>query len=61
MQKITKQLIDINQQLSDSDIYAEQNKQKLQQLLLEKADLDKKHEADEFKWLETSEQLENIS
>jgi ATP-binding cassette subfamily F protein 3 len=58
MHKISKKLIKINQQLSDSDIYAEQNKEKLQQLLLEKAELDKTHEANELDWLETSEKLE---
>jgi len=61
MHKISEKLIKINQQLSDSDIYAEQNKQKLQQLLLEKAELDKTHEANELDWLETSEKLEEAS
>jgi ATP-binding cassette subfamily F protein 3 len=61
MQKITKKLVDINQQLSGSDIYGEQNKQKLQQLLLEKAELDKTHEANELDWLDTSEELEKFS
>jgi ATP-binding cassette subfamily F protein 3 len=61
MQKITKKLVVINQQLSDSDIYTEQNKKKLQQLLLEKAELDKNHEANELDWLDASEKLENIS
>ncbi|MFV9614806.1 MAG: ATP-binding cassette domain-containing protein [Gammaproteobacteria bacterium] len=58
MHKISNKLIKINQQLSDSDIYAEQNKQKLQQLLLEKAELDKTHEANELDWLDVSEKLE---
>ncbi|MDT8282509.1 MAG: ATP-binding cassette domain-containing protein [Gammaproteobacteria bacterium] len=61
MEKLSKKLAEIEKQLSDSAIYTEQNKQKLQQLLLEKAELDKKHEADEFDWLEHNEQLENIS
>ena len=61
MHKISNKLIEINQQLSDSDIYAEQNKQKLQQLLLEKAKLDKTHEASELDWLDTSEKLEKFS
>ncbi len=61
MEKLSKKLAEIEKQLSDSDVYTEQNKQKLQQLLLEKAELDKKHEADESDWLENNEQLENIS
>lgn len=61
MQKVTKKLVDINRQLSDSDIYGEQNKQKLQQLLLEKSELDKTHEASELDWFDTSEELEKLS
>jgi ATP-binding cassette subfamily F protein 3 len=61
MHKISEKLIIINQQLSDSDIYAEQNKQKLQLLLLEKAELDKTHEANELDWLDSSEELEKSS
>jgi ATP-binding cassette subfamily F protein 3 len=61
MHKISEKLIDINTQLSSSDIYAEQNKKKLQQLLLEKADLDKIHEMNELDWLDASEKLENSS
>ncbi|NOQ87933.1 MAG: ATP-binding cassette domain-containing protein, partial [Gammaproteobacteria bacterium] len=61
MHKISEKLTEINQQLSDGDIYAEKNKQKLQQLLLEKADLDKMHEANELDWFDSNEKLENIS
>jgi ATP-binding cassette subfamily F protein 3 len=61
MHKISNKLIEINQQLSDSDIYAEQNKQKLQQLLLKKAELDKTHEINELDWLDSSEKLEKFS
>ncbi len=61
MQKISNKLIEINQQLSGSDIYAEQNKQKLQHLLLEKAELDKTHEINELDWLDASEKLEKFS
>jgi len=60
MHKISKKLGEINEQLSNSDIYAENNKQKLQQLLLEKAELDKKHEASELDWLDNSEELEKL-
>ena len=61
MHKISEKLIEINKQLSSSDIYAEQNKTKLQQLLLEKTDLDKTHEIYELDWLDTSEKLEQTS
>ena len=60
MQKITKKLIDIHQQLSDNDIYADKNKQKLQQLLIEQADLEKSHDNAEIEWLESNEELEQL-
>lgn len=61
MQKITNKLTEIDQQLSDSDIYTDQNKQKLQELLLKKADLDKLHETAESEWFECNDELDNIS
>ncbi len=61
MLKISEKLAVINQQLSDSEIYAEQNKQKLQQLLLDKAALDKIHDDNETDWLDSNEQLENFN
>ena len=61
MQQISEKQIEINSQLSDNDIYADQNKQKLQQLLLEKAALEKSHENAEMEWLEINEELENLS
>jgi ATP-binding cassette subfamily F protein 3 len=61
MEKLSTKLLEIEQQLSDSDIYTEKNKQKLQQLLIDKAELDNQHEADEMAWLDNSEQLENLN
>ena len=61
MQKITNRLTEIDQQLSDSDIYTDQNRQKLQELLLKKADLDKSHGAAESEWFEYNDELDNIS
>ena len=58
LQKVSEKQANINTLLSDSDIYAEENKQKLQQLLLEKADLDKAHDDAELEWLDASEELE---
>jgi ATP-binding cassette subfamily F protein 3 len=61
MEKLSTKLLEIEQQLSDSDIYTEKNKQKLQQLLIDKAELDNQHETDEMAWLDNSEQLENLN
>ena len=61
MEELSSKLSDIEQKLSDNDIYADENKQKLQQLLIDKSELDKAHEAMELEWLEYSEELENIS
>jgi ATP-binding cassette, subfamily F, member 3 len=60
LQKTSEKIITINQQLSDNDIYAEKNKQKLQQLLLEKAELEKTHENMELDWLNANEELETL-
>jgi len=61
MKNISEKLSKIDQQLADSDIYSDNNKQKLQLILLEKADLDKKHETNELEWFEANETLDNIS
>ena len=61
MHEISEKLTEINMQLSDGDIYAEKNKQKLQQLLSEKAKLDKTHEANELDWFDSNEKLEKLS
>ena len=61
MQQLSEKLSDINQQLADNDIYADKNKQQLQQLLLEKAELEKNHDDAELEWLDIVEQLEKIN
>ncbi len=60
MKKISDEQAEINQQLSDNDIYAENNKQKLQQLLTDKATLDNSHNAAETTWFEINEELEAV-
>jgi ATP-binding cassette subfamily F protein 3 len=60
MQKISNELIEIEQMLSNSDIYTDQNKQRLQQLLLKKAEFDKSHDTAETEWFECTEELENF-
>ena len=61
LQKVSEKIFAINQLLSDNDIYTEKNKDKLQQLLLDKAALEKTHEITELDWLEANEQLDNLS
>jgi ATP-binding cassette subfamily F protein 3 len=60
MQQTTDKLSAINEKLSDGDIYSDKNKQQLQQLLLEKSELDKIHDNAEVDWLENSETLESL-
>jgi ATP-binding cassette subfamily F protein 3 len=59
LQKLSEKIVAINQQLSDNDIYADNNKEKLQLLLLEKHELEKTHEDTELDWLNANEELEN--
>jgi ATP-binding cassette subfamily F protein 3 len=61
LQKVSEKQAKINTLLSDSNIYAEDNKQKLQQLLLDKAELDKAHDDAELEWLDANEELEKSS
>jgi ATP-binding cassette subfamily F protein 3 len=60
METLAKKISAIDLQLADNDIYSDSNKQKLQHLLLEKADLEKSHENAETQWLEFSEELESL-
>ncbi len=60
LQNTSDKINAINEKLSDSDIYSENNKKILQQLLLDKAELDKTHEEAETDWLEANETLEKI-
>jgi len=56
-----KKISEINHQLSDNDIYADSNKEKLQKLLMERATLEKEHDDAESEWLEIHEELEQNS
>ncbi len=60
MQKASDQLTEINHQLAGGDIYAADNKQKLQQLLLKKSELDKTHDICESSWFDANEALESL-
>ena len=61
MQQTTEKINAINEELSDGDIYTDGNKQKLQALLLERAEHEKTHDKAEDDWLNISEELEQIS
>lgn len=51
----------LESELSDPSVYSDTNKDKLKQLLLEKAKIDKTLEAVEMDWMEVSEEYENAS
>ncbi len=50
---------ELEKQLSDPDIYSEENKQKLKSLLLEKSETDKNLGNVEMQWMELSEEYES--
>ena len=52
---------ELNRRLADPEIYSERNKRKLQDCLLEKADVEKQCEAIETEWMLASEELDNLS
>jgi len=52
---------ELDRQLADPEIYSEQNKRKLQDCLLEKADVDKQCEAVETEWMLASEELDDLT
>jgi ATP-binding cassette subfamily F protein 3 len=52
---------ELDRQLADPEIYSEHNKHKLQQCLLEKADVEKQCEAVETEWMLASEALEDLT
>ncbi|UCB56057.1 MAG: ATP-binding cassette domain-containing protein [Thiotrichales bacterium] len=52
---------ELNRRLADPEIYNERNKRKLQDCLLEKADVEKQCEAIETEWMQASEELDNLS
>ncbi len=58
--KITQQLQGLEKQLADSDIYADDNKEQLKQLLLRKAQLDQDLAEAEAEWLATEEELDKM-
>ncbi|MCW8830930.1 MAG: ABC transporter ATP-binding protein, partial [Gammaproteobacteria bacterium] len=61
LDKLHADQTELEQQLADPDIYTEANKQKLQDCLLKKADIDKRCADAEELWLEASEALEELN
>ena len=61
IEKHSHKIADINQRLADSNIYADTNKDKLQSLIMEKANLEKKHDNAELEWLDIHEVIEQIN
>ena len=61
LDKLHAEQTELEQQLADPDIYNDANKQKLQDCLLKKADIDKRCEATEEQWMEASEALEELN
>jgi ATP-binding cassette subfamily F protein 3 len=58
LDKLTEQRDTIDAQLSDADIYSEENKERLKKLLRNKGELDQALEQVEEQWMEVSEELE---
>jgi len=60
MQKIQQQLTEKEKQLGDSDLYQDQHKDRLQDILFEQANHKKELETVEMEWFEISEELERL-
>ena len=61
IEKQSKKIEEINLQLADSDIYADKNKDKLQQLMMERTESEKIHDNAELEWLDIHEELEQLN
>jgi len=53
-------IADLNEQLTDSEIYTDKNKDKLQKLLIDKSEFEKIHDNAESDWLDTHEAIEQL-
>ena len=61
IEALQKQQNELEKQLSDSEIYADSEKERLKSLLLEQAETKEKLEMQELEWLELNEELEDIT
>ncbi|MGH1543004.1 MAG: ATP-binding cassette domain-containing protein [Arenicella sp.] len=59
MEKLTQDKQGIESQLADNDLYLDENKEQLKQLLADQAYIQKELDAAEQQWLEASEKLES--
>ena len=60
MQKFSDQLTQIEEQLADSKLYDDSNKEKLKKLLAEQASLREQNDETEEQWLAIQEELEAL-
>lgn len=51
---------DLNEQLTDSEIYTDKNKEKLQKILIDKSEFEKIHDTAESDWLDIHETIEQL-
>ncbi len=58
---LTSTRAELDRQLADPEIYNEQNKRRLQDCLLEKAEVDKQCAAVETEWMQASEELDDLT
>ena len=61
LDKLHARQSELEQQLADPEIYADNNKQKLQDCLNEKVEIDKQSDTVENTWMEATEELEILS
>jgi len=59
LEKYHNQQKELEEQLADSSIYDDANKDKLKKILLDKSTVDQALEATELEWMEISEQIES--
>jgi len=60
MEELSSKISEIEQSLADNDIYSAENKERLQQLIMEKKQHEQEHAGLEEDWLLASEELEKI-
>jgi len=58
MEKLQTQLDNIEEKMSDTDLYSDSRKDELQKLLTQQGDLKSQLEEIEMEWMELTEQLE---
>jgi ATP-binding cassette subfamily F protein 3 len=54
-------IADLNEQLTDGEIYTDKNKEKLQKILIDKSEFEKIHDTAESDWLDIHETIEQLN